>query len=264
MTTETLSINKRKRLAQLDKRKYRLEYGLFAVEGTKAFQEILNTNHYHLQTVVATRQWLEHHELPEIAGCEILVATSKDMTMLSSLVNAPDIIGFFNLSDENNQISVEGLKGKLSVVLDGVQDPGNLGTIIRLCDWWGVENLICSSSTADCYAPKVVQATMGALGRVNVLRTDSLEKLLGECKSCGLPLFGTFMNGEDVFRSELPDRGLLLMGSEGKGISEALIPMVDRRLTIPPYPSDNSHVESLNVATATAILLGQFRYGSRH
>lgn len=152
---------------------------------------------------------------------------------------------------------------ELSLVLDGVQDPGNVGTIIRTCDWFGIRHIYCSPACADCFAPKVVQATMGALGRVQVHYID-LEPFL-QSQLLKLPIYGTLLEGEPIhylpqlrptFRSE---PGLIIMGSEGNGISEALRPLITYPLLIPSYPADCETSESLNVAIATAIVLSFFR-----
>lgn len=263
MSVEKLTSSWKKRLSLLGKRKYRLEFGIFAVEGEKAFKELAATGKYKLEVIVATAGWWRRCIIRDNASVHYFMADSKEMSRLSSLVSPPDVIGYFRLPEPEG-LNVSSLSDKLTLVLDGIQDPGNLGTIIRLSDWWGVEDIICSSETADCYSPKVVQATMGALGRVNVIRTDSIPEVLRQANKEGLDVFGTFMDGKDVFATKLPYAGILIMGGEGRGISEGLLPFIGTRLTIPSYPPGEPHVESLNVATATAILLGQFRYGTNH
>lgn len=149
---------------------------------------------------------------------------------------------------------------RLSLVLDNVQDPGNLGTIIRLADWFGVRDIYCSPDTADCWNPKVVQATMGAILRVR-LHYRPLGDLLDQAVSAGVPLYGTFLEGEDIYRADLePDKGILIMGNEGRGISAEIAGRVTHKLYIPSYGEDTSDTsESLNVAMATAIALSEFR-----
>jgi TrmH family RNA methyltransferase len=142
----------------------------------------------------------------------------------------------------------------LIIALDAVRDPGNLGTIIRLCDWYGVKDLVCSTNTVDCYNSKVVQATMGSLTRVNVVYLD-LEDYLESKKAS---IFGTFMKGENIYSSNLPNEGIVILGNEANGISKAISSKVDRRLTIPQF-GENQSTESLNVANATAIILSEFR-----
>ncbi len=141
------------------------------------------------------------------------------------------------------------------VALDGVRDPGNLGTIIRLCDWFGVKNLICSNDTVDCYNSKVVQATMGSIARVNISYVD-LEDFLTENDQ--MPIMGTFLEGENIYTSELPKDGILILGNEANGISSKIEKLVTQRINIPQY-GNSAETESLNVATATAVVLSEFR-----
>ena len=140
------------------------------------------------------------------------------------------------------------------VALDGVRDPGNLGTIIRLCDWFGVKQLLCSQDTVDCYNPKVIQATMGSIARVEVIYTNLKEEL----PSLKLPLFGTFMSGENVYESSLPSEGILVLGNEANGITDDIEQMITNKLSIPQF-GNVKNTESLNVATATAIFLSEFK-----
>ena len=142
----------------------------------------------------------------------------------------------------------------LTVALDGINDPGNLGTIIRLCDWFGIEQLICSNGTVDCYNPKVVQASMGSLARVSVLYTD-LKQFLGVSD---LPVYAAFMNGESIYSTKLDKQAILVMGNEANGISKEISELVTQKISIPRF-GDLQQTESLNVATATAILLNEFR-----
>ena len=154
------------------------------------------------------------------------------------------------------QLDYKSLGSQLSLMLDTVQDPGNLGTIIRIADWFGIENVICSKETVDVYNPKVVQATMGALSRVRVHYLD-LEKMLQDLK--GVPVFGTFLEGDDIYEETLPPSGIIVMGNEGNGISSNVKKYVDRKLYIPNFPQSRDTSESLNVAVATAIVCSEFR-----
>ena len=150
---------------------------------------------------------------------------------------------------------------RLVVALDGVQDPGNLGTIIRTCDWFGINDILCSHDTADCYNPKVVQATMGALARVRLHYVD-LPQVLAEIKAEGTPLYGTLLEGINMYQPHaIADKqhGVIIMGNEGKGISPAVRQLITHPLLIPSYPADAETSESLNVGIATAIVLAEFR-----
>ena len=171
---------------------------------------------------------------------------------MSSLVNPNGILGVFHIPDERQIDANDWI-----VALDAVRDPGNLGTIIRLCDWFGVEQLICSLDTVDCYSPKVQQATMGSIARVNITYLDLPEFL----KTTELPVYGTFMDGEAVYTKKLPPKGVLVMGFEGNGISEDIKSSIQERITIPQFGKTTT--ESLNVATATAIFLNEIRRGCK-
>lgn len=254
-----LSINLRKLFASLSQTKYRRERGLFCVEGQKSIGEMLESPLTELVAVIATREWWDDkHEWEVPIHVEHYQASSKELKQISTMVTAPDVIGVFRIP--KTAIDFENdIKGKLVLALDDVRDPGNMGTIIRLSDWWGVETILCSSQTVDCYNPKVVQSAMGALGRVKVVKVDSLASLLADFSSRGIKIYGTFMNGENLFDTQLSDSALLVMGNEGNGISKEIEDVVTERLTIPSYPPGRPHVESLNVATATAITLAQFR-----
>lgn len=150
----------------------------------------------------------------------------------------------------------------LALLLDDVQDPGNLGTIVRLADWFGIRDIFCSPASADCFNPKVVQATMGAVLRVRVHYTDPAA-LLDRASEAGVPAYGTFLDGENIYEAELSPTGILVMGNEGNGIGPAVAERISRRLYIPPYPAAVPTSESLNVAVAAAVAVAEFRRRSR-
>ena len=188
-------------------------------------------------------------------------ATRTKIEQMSGLRTPQGVIGVFKKS-EYSEKSDYSENSDLLLVLDGIQDPGNLGTIIRTCDWFGVRTILCSPDTADCYNPKVVQATMGALARVHVHYLD-LPSFL---KSTTLPVYGTLLDGRDMYEAlkseggkDLQKEGIIIMGNEGNGISQAVRPFITRPLRIPSYPKDAETSESLNVAIATAIVLAEFR-----
>jgi TrmH family RNA methyltransferase len=160
-------------------------------------------------------------------------------------------LALFNIA-ESSLLEDKGL----TVALDAIRDPGNLGTIIRLCDWFGVKQLVCSETKVDCYNPKVIQATMGSLTRVNVVYTD-LKKYLSETN---LPIFGAFMDGTNVYKTNLPKNGILVMGNEANGVSEEISTLITEKIAIPRF-GDLQQTESLNVAMATGILLNEFKRG---
>lgn len=256
-----LTVNHRKQLATLSAGKGRKATGLFLVEGIRAVAEMNLAMPGAMREIVATAAWWgEHPDFPVASGVDQYVAKKADIDRISTLSTPQPIIAAFAIP-ETPVPSVSELSSQLTVALDSVQDPGNLGTIIRLCDWWGVRHLFCSTGTVDCYSPKVVQSSMGALGRVAVHRV-SLPELITELIGCDVPVCGTFMQGDDILHSPLPASGaMLVLGNEGNGISPEIERLVSRRLTIPSFaPAD--HVESLNVATACAVCLAMFRRNS--
>ncbi|MGJ8714748.1 MAG: TrmH family RNA methyltransferase [Maribacter stanieri] len=231
-----------KLIKSLQQKKCRNEHGLFVVEGKKTVEEVLNSNMeiYKLFTVDSNE--LETGDVPFYS------ISNKELSQISSLKNPNGYLGVFHIPKPTDQILSDWI-----LVLDGVQDPGNLGTIIRLCDWFGITDIICSTDTVDCYNPKVLQATMGSITRVNVQYKD-LDAFLN---STELPVYGTFMDGVSVNNTKLPKKGIMIMGNEGKGISDAIAQLCTDRLAIPQF--GEATTESLNVASATAILLHEIR-----
>lgn len=185
---------------------------------------------------------------------EVIIASPNEIKKATFLKTPPTIIAVFYQKKSN--INKDDLKNKLSLVLDGVQDPGNMGTIIRIADWFGIEHVFCSEDCADVYNPKTVQATMGSIARVSVVYTD-LKKLLEELSD--IPVYGTLLNGNNIYDEKLTENGLVIMGSEGKGISADIINYIDNKLYIPEYPLGVRSSESLNVAVATSIICSEFR-----
>lgn len=185
-------------------------------------------------------------------------ASRMEIEQMSSLRNPQGTIGVFRkpISDTQHPLS-----DTLLLALDGVQDPGNLGTIIRTCDWFGIHNILCSKDTADCYNPKVIQATMGALSRVRLHYVD-LPQVLAEITAQGTPLYGTLLDGKNMYLQDaIPNKknGVIVMGNEGNGISQEVRQLITHPLFIPSYPADIPTSESLNVGIATAIVLSEFR-----
>lgn len=242
----------RKMVASLDERKHRRREGAFMAEGTKCVLDTLG--HFTLRYLIATFEWLSENSAV-VGGLPVIQATSRDMERMSHLSAAPDVMAVYDIPE----ISFDrtSLSGKLTVALDTVQDPGNLGTIVRTCDWFGITDILASADTADVYAPKVVQATMGAISRVKVHYGDLLPVLRDLRGS--MPVYGTFLDGKDIYTSDLSSSGIIVMGNEGRGISAEVASLVDNRLLIPSFPPDVPTSESLNVSIATAITLSEFR-----
>ena len=236
-----LSKNQIKLVTSLKQKKYRLQYGLFVVEGIKTIKELLQSSLV-LDTLYTTDSFNIDAKNEEIIS-------GADLKRISFLKTPNKALAIFKIPEPK---AVDF--NQLTVALDDVRDPGNLGTIIRLCDWFGVKDLVCSQETVDCYNPKVIQATMGSITRVNVIYTD-LSDFLERTK---LPIYGAFMNGVSVYKSDLYSKGVLILGNEANGISSSVEQLVSKKITIPRF-GDLQATESLNVATATAILLSEFK-----
>lgn len=248
----SLSKNKIKYIQSLKDKKYRDEYRTFVVEGDKMVAELLGI--MKCQLLIATADFIQTI-FSEQANIEEIVEVSKsELSKASFLKNPQQALGVFYQPHYN--LDTNELKHQLSLALDCIQDPGNLGTIIRLADWYGIENIICSTDTVDIYNPKVVQATMGALARVKVHYVDLYAYLKNTER---IPLYGTFLDGNNMYEQELTQTGIIVMGNEGNGISSTIEALITNKLFIPTYPQDRETSESLNVAIATAIICTEFR-----
>lgn len=232
-----------KRIRSLGDKAGRSALGLFVAEGEKLVGELLASD-FRVREVFRVGENVSASEMSRLS----FLRTPTPVLAVAEIPSFP----FFR--DSGN------VPGGLCLALDDVQDPGNVGTIVRLADWFGVRDIFCSPGTADCWSPKVVQATMGAILRVRV-HYGPLEGLLSAASAAGIPVYGTFLEGDDIYRCNLPpDGGIVVMGNEGKGISPPVAGLVSHKLYIPPYPRGMGPTsESLNVATATAITLSEFR-----
>ncbi|MFR9566682.1 MAG: RNA methyltransferase, partial [Rikenellaceae bacterium] len=225
----------------------RKEHGLFIIEGEKIIEEIRGSSLV-VRKIYALEGALE--------GEDVETISPKEMERISTLTSANNSLALVEIPQHT--LTEESLKGKLTLMLDEIQNPGNLGTIIRLADWFGIENIICSPTSADLYNPKVVQATMGAILRVKVTYTP-LPPMLDKLQALKIPIYGTHLEGEDIYHTELQQSGVIVMGNEGRGISDEVARYISKQLYIPPYPCDTPSSESLNVAIATAIVCSEFR-----
>ena len=241
-----ISKNQIKLISGLHQKKQRFANQLFFAEGVKVIQELLQSN-FELEHLYTTQNDFEKVEFSKRTSI-----TEQELKKISALSTPNSCLAVFKIPDENPIID-----SGLILALDDIRDPGNLGTILRLCDWFGIQQIVCSKETVDIYNPKVVQATMGSVARVNVNYVD-LKALIAKTK---LPVFGTFMNGENIYQSALPQNGIIIMGNEANGISAEIKKMVTSRLTIPRF-GELQKTESLNVATATAIVLSEFKRNS--
>lgn len=251
-----LSKNKQKLVRSLDRKKNRDAEGLFLAEGPKLVTELLA--HFRCRLLVGEPAVLSKVPFEANAVAERVEVTAEELARVS-LQRAPQ--GLLAVFEKPQPVAAQSLlpvAGRsLCLALDGVQDPGNVGTIVRIADWWGIEHVICSHDTADVFAPKTVQSTMGALGRVGVHYTD-LPAWLDELPA-GTPVYGTLLEGDNLYDSELTPHGIIVMGNEGNGLSSAVRERVSHRLLIPSFPPDRPTSESLNVAVATAVTCAEFR-----
>ena len=222
--------------------------GLFLAEGAKLVEEIASSK-LTIRRIYTTRT--------DLKGANVEVIDSKTMERLSGLKTASDTLAV--VEQPRYRLSLRSLTKSLVLALDGVQNPGNLGTIIRLADWFGVEDILCSKECADCFNPKVIQATMGAILRVRIHYVDNLAELLTEASKEGMPIYGTLLDGDNIYGTTLTPTGIIVMGNEGRGLSQECRRVVTHRLLIPAYPANRPTSESLNVAMATGITLSEFR-----
>ena len=251
-----LSKYKPKLIRSLDRKKNRDAEGLFLAEGPKLVTELLA--HFRCRLLVGEPAVLSKVPSEANAVDERVEVTAEELARVS-LQRAPQgVLAVFEKPQPVAAQSLLPVAGRsLCLALDGVQDPGNVGTIVRIADWWGIEHVICSHDTADVFAPKTVQSTMGALGRVGVHYTD-LPAWLDELPA-GTPVYGTLLDGDNLYDSELTPHGIIVMGNEGNGLSSAVRERVSHRLLIPSFPPDRPTSESLNVAVATAVTCAEFR-----
>lgn len=250
----SLTHNETKLVRSLARKSVRDAEGLFLVEGPKAVGELLG--HFPCVLLAGVEAYISAHPALSAQAAEVRLVSPRDLAR-ASLQQAPQgVLAVFRKPAPAPPTAPLAGSG-LCLALDGVQDPGNVGTILRTADWFGIRRIFCSPTTADVYGPKVVQATMGALARVSVVPAD-LPALLDACGSA-VPVYGTFLDGTNIHRAALSADGIVVMGSEGNGISAAVAQRVSHRLFIPPYPGDVPTSESLNVAVAAGIVCATFR-----
>lgn len=235
----------------LSSKKERAASGLFVAEGEKLVGEML-ASEFRVRKIFRCGE----EDRSEAGSVDTERVSPKEMERISALKTPTPVLALIELP--RYRLSVGTGTDDLALALDGVQDPGNLGTIVRLADWFGIADIVCSEASADCFNPKVVQATMGAILRVRVHYTD-LGAFLHDAGAAGLPVYGTFLEGENIYGTTLTEEGVVVMGNEGRGISQAAARAVTHKLFIPPYPADRRGSESLNVAMATGIVCSEFR-----
>lgn len=249
-----LSKNKIKYIHSLELKKNRKTEKAFLAEGHKLVGDLLG--HFHCRLLAATDKWfINNKELQLNDVGETLIVNEEELSRASLLKTPQQVLAVFDQPEYSTDPSVIG--HSLCLALDDIQDPGNLGTIIRLADWFGIEDVFCSPQTADIYNPKAMQATMGGIAHVRIHYTP-LSDLIRNLET-DIPVYGTFLDGENMYGEKLSKNGLIVMGNEGNGISPEVGSLINRRLYIPNYPTGRETSESLNVAIATAVVCAEFR-----
>lgn len=244
-----ISKNKIKYIRSLEHKKIRQKEGVFVAEGPKVVGDLLKITA--AEEIFATQEWVTGHD----SSTRITEVTEEELTKISFLQHPQQVVAIFKMPHHATNISIIGTS--LCLALDGVQDPGNMGTIIRIADWFGIKDIFCSQDTADAYNPKVIQATMGSIARVKIHYVDLKDTI--NTLPTSTPVFGTFLDGENLYSQKLANFGLIVMGNEGNGISKEIGELINSRLLIPNFPPDRETADSLNVAVATAIICAEFR-----
>ncbi len=245
-----LSKNKIKYIRSLELKKNRKEEKVFVAEGHKLVGDLMG--HFPCRLLVGTAGWFSSH--PDCHADEMIEVEQEELSRASLQKTPQEVLAIFEQPVYESDSKV--ISESLCLALDNVQDPGNLGTIVRLADWFGIEDIFCSAGTVDIFNPKTVQATMGAIARVRVHYCD-LPELISSLK--GIPVYGTFLNGNVIYSETLSASGLIVMGNEGNGVSTEVEALINKRLYIPNYPHERETSESLNVAIATAVVCAEFR-----
>ena len=248
---------KLKFIRSLEQKKYRDFHKLFIAEGDKTVREMIASSLI-TKCILAKKTWLE--QIPENFlrnVSEIIEINDKELSQVSFLKTPNQALAIAQIP--HYSLDITELTDGLSLYLDGVQDPGNMGAIIRLADWFGIRHVLCGKGCADPFSPKTVQATMGAIIRVKTYNADETFFRKLKKRQPDFPVFGTFLEGENLYNTPVSNKAVIVMGNESKGISEEVAQHINRHLFIPQYPSDGQTSESLNVATAAAIVCAEFR-----
>lgn len=245
--------------SSLSNKKQREKNQLFVAEGEKLIHDIINN--FIPVALISTTQWIEKYNnestlLKNIDENILYQASPQNINKISSLSTAPEIIGIFKMPERKDKENLILETGKLYLALDEIQDPGNLGTIIRTADWFGINTIYASHGTVDIFNPKTVQATMGSMSRVKVIYCDLINLIK---QNPNIPIYGTMLPGEDIYITKLSPFGLVIMGNEGNGLSDKIKNIITKPLYIPPT-NEKNHPESLNVGIATGIILSVFRH----
>lgn len=249
-----LSQNRIKFIRSLDLKKNRHQQRCFVVEGEKMVLELLHSNFTTLE-IFALPEFLIKYTALLDPQTKLWEVNESELKKISTLKTPNQALALVEMP--KTTLHSEAF-GSLSIALDNIQDPGNLGTIIRTANWFGVSHIFCSPDTVDAYNPKVIQATMGAIFRTHVIY-DELETLIKKAKAQGTQVFGTLLEGVNMYEIALPQQAMIVMGNESKGISNNIQELIDSKIRIPDFPLGSNHMESLNVGIAHAIILAEFR-----
>ncbi len=250
-----ISKNTIKLIKSLEQKKFRLKEKAFIVEGDKNVSEVIQSK-FKIENLYATRVFLDKN-ISTIKDLKIISEVTKEEIFKASLLKSPqNSIAICTLPE--TKILPEILDKKLKIYLDDIQDPGNLGTIIRICDWFGVDQLFCSLNTADLFNPKVIQASMGSFCRINVYYS-TFEQIAVLANNSAIPIYGALLAGENIYTQKLPENALLVMGNEGNGINSEIEKLLVNKIKIPEFNSNDKTAESLNVSVATAIICSEFK-----
>ncbi len=236
----------------LSLKKYRQKHNLFVVEGQKLVSDLLRMN-VNIKHIISCNNDFTYKK------AKITYASRNEMKKISNFKTPSDIIALAEIPDY--KFSIDNLTNKLSLALDEIQNPGNMGTIVRIANWFGIENIICSENCADIYNPKVVQSSMGAIMGVKVHYVNLPETIRKLKRTSNHNVYGTFMSGENIYTSKLSSSGIIVMGNEGQGVSDEISKLVDIKLSIPANTSTFTGSESLNVAVAAGIVVSEFNRG---
>lgn len=251
-----ISKNKARFIISLQRKKIRDEEGLYVIEGDKIVREFLASG-VPLKMLVAKAEFISSLAPGMVSeSCEVEEVSFDELRQLSTLKTPHNALAVVNITGK--ELNPEEVLNELCVALEVVQDPGNLGTIIRAAGWFGIKNIVCSAECVDVYNPRVIQASMGALLHVNVYYYD-LQKLLSDAGEREIPVFGTMLEGESIYDHKLGNKGIILFGNESKGISDALAPFITEKIMIPRFSAAKPGIDSLNVGMAAAVVFSEFR-----
>jgi len=247
-------------IRSLRHKKFRISHGLFVAEGEKTVKDLISTspdkNTFRIDSIYATSGWSDKNKNVRIAGVDITEVTDDELKRISSLTTPNKVLAVVRIPHFEYDMSL--IKNDLTLVLDDIQDPGNLGTIIRIAHWYGIKQIFCSENSTDVFNPKTIQSAMGSLWSVKLFYTELAAFLKYYYESTDLPVIGTFLKGQSIYNRQPELKGLIVLGNEARGISEKLEPYIRTRVTIPAY-NENSRPDSINVAMSAAIICSEFR-----